>query len=92
MIRQNKQKILDYVLKTFETDEYKNYFADLYWLIPDYVFDIPASTSLKYHNPEQCGTHGLVLHILMFQSILEYLINLEYLKSHMTAVETDSLI
>lgn len=84
MNKENKQRILDYVLKSFETQSFKDYFTDMYWLIPDYVFDIPASTSLKYHNKEQCSEHGLIIHILMFQAIVEYIINLEYLSSKMT--------
>ncbi len=91
MNKEEKQKVLDYVLKTFETQKYKDYFTDMYWLIPEYVFDIPASTSLKYHNAEQCGPHGLVVHILMFQSIMEYIINLEYVHEKLDPSSRDSL-
>lgn len=89
MVREHKQKILDYVLKTFETQQFKDYFTDMYWKIPEYVFDIPASTSLKYHNAEQCGEHGLTIHILMFQAILEYMINLEFLNEKTTPEARD---
>ena len=64
-------------LEKFETDHMKQYCADMIKLIPDYIFDMPSSTSGKYHNATQCQPHGQIYHIVMFASIMNYRLNLE---------------
>lgn len=62
-------------------------------LIPDYIFVIPSSTSLKYHNATQCQAHGQIYHILMFAEIMNYILNLEYIKEKKvtSAIQRDLL-
>ena len=54
----DKVKVFEGLLNKFETDEIRDYCADMIKEIPDYIFTIPSSTSFKYHNKTQCQPHG----------------------------------
>ena len=75
----NEQKIVVFLplLEKFETEEMKLYCQDMIKQIPDYIFEMPSSTSGKYHNATQCLPHGQVYHIIMFAEILNYLLALK---------------
>lgn len=77
----DKRKVFECLLNQFETDEMRNYCADIIEKIPDYIFTIPSSTSFKYHNKTQCQPHGQIYHILMFAEIMNYVLGLEYVQS-----------
>ena len=87
----NKIKIFEELLNKFETDEIKDYCADMIKEIPDYIFTIPSSTSFKYHNKTQCQPHGQIFHILMFAEIMNYVLELEYVKERTNERQRDCL-
>ena len=78
----NKVKIFEELLNEFETEKMRLYCEDMIQLIPDYIFQIPSSTSMKYHNKTQCQTHGQLYHIIMFGTIMNYILGLKYVKEH----------
>ena len=80
MTREEKCKIFERLLNSFETDEIRDYCNDMIEQIPDYIFTIPSSTSFKYHNKTQCQIHGQIFHILMFGEIMNYILGLEYVQ------------
>lgn len=73
----DKKGICKLLTAQFETEEFKNYFMDMVEHIPDYVFEMPSSTSGKYHNATQCQRFGQLYHVFMFQSILEHRLRLK---------------
>ena len=73
----NKQIVFKNLLDNFETQDMRLYCEDMIEQIPDYIFDMPSSTSGKYHNKTQCQPHGQVYHIIMFAEILNYLLALK---------------
>lgn len=77
MNKDTKVAVFRPLLDKFETEEMKLYCSDMIEQIPDYIFDIPSSTSGKYHNATQCQPHGQVYHIIMFAEILNYLLALK---------------
>jgi len=77
MDKQDKRKIFEIAANNFETDNIKNYFLDMCEEIPDYIFLIPASTSMKYHNATQCQKFGQLYHEYMFASIMEHRLRLK---------------
>lgn len=89
----NKIKIFEELLNQFETEEIRLYCEDMIQLIPDYIFLIPSSTSMKYHNKTQCQTHGQLYHIIMFGTIMNYILGLKYVRENIvtTPVERDCL-
>lgn len=78
----NEQKISVFLqsLSKFETKEMMLYCRDMIAQIPDYIFDMPSSTSGEFHNATQCRPHGQVYHIIMFAEILNYLLALKHNK------------
>lgn len=72
MTEEQKVAVFQPYLEQFETDKMRLYCTDMIKTIPDYLFDIPSSTSMKYHNKTQCEPHGQVYHIIMFAEILNY--------------------
>lgn len=78
----NKIKIFKELLNQFETEEIRMYCEDMIQLIPDYIFQIPSSTSMKYHNKTQCQTHGQIYHIIMFGAIMNYILGLKYIRDN----------
>lgn len=79
--KMDKVKIFKPILSKFETEEMRQYCEDMITEIPDYVFTIPSSQSLKYHNVTQCQPHGQIFHILMFGEIMNYILDLEYMQN-----------
>ena len=76
-----KQNIFEPMFKHFETEEILEYFKEVVTKIPNGIFYKPASSSGKYHNSQQIGDYGQLIHIYMFSDILNMLLNLEYNKS-----------
>ena len=77
---QQKQKVFEPMFKYFETEEILEYFKEVVTKIPDAIFYKPASSSGKYHNSQQIGRYGQLIHIYMFSDILNILLDLEYNK------------
>lgn len=87
----DKVKVFEGLLNKFETDEIRDYCADMIKEIPDYIFTIPSSTSFKYHNKTQCQPHGQIFHILMFAEVMNYVLGLEYVKEKTNDRQRDCL-
>jgi len=87
----DKVKVFGGLLNKFETDEIRDYCADMIKEIPDYIFTIPSSTSFKYHNKTQCQPHGQIFHILMFAEVMNYVLGLEYVKEKTNERQRDCL-
>ena len=77
---EQKQKVFEPMFKYFETEEILEYFKEVVTKIPDAIFYKPASSSGKYHNSQQIGKYGQLIHIYMFSDILNMFLNLEYNK------------
>ena len=81
MNKNQKEKIVALFTENMETQEFKDYLMDIGMLVPDYWFEMPASTTSKYHSAQQCITPGgQVIHCLLFASILEHLLKLKHFK------------
>lgn len=80
MLITNEQKIAVFepMFEKFETEEILEYFKEMVTKIPDAIFYKPASSSGKYHNRQQVGDYGQLIHIYMFSDILNMLLELEY--------------
>ena len=58
---------------------------------PVSFWEIPASTTGKYHPEYTLGRGGLVRHVKAATQILNYILDLEYCKSLIPAVERDCM-
>ena len=74
---ETKQKILDYILdsKTFYTPELREFAVFAFERLPGYFWDKPASSSGKYHPPDERGVAGLSLHTYRVCRVANLLIN-----------------
>lgn len=61
-------------------------------LLPSYFFEVPASSSLKYHPKYACGKHGLYLHVKAAVKIAYELLTLEMYQNIFTDEEKDLII
>lgn len=78
MTREEKIAVFAPYLEKFETEEMRLYCEDMIEQIPDYIFEIPSSTSGKFHNQTQCLSHGQIYHIVMFAEVMNYRLGLKY--------------
>lgn len=72
-----KKAVFKELLDKFETEEMRLYCEDMIEQIPDYFFTMPSSTSGKFHTATQCKPHGQVYHVIMFGTIMNYLLSLK---------------
>ena len=63
---EQKIAVFEPMFKKFETEEILKYFKEVVIKIPDAIFYKPASSSGKYHNKQQIGNYGQLIHIYMF--------------------------
>lgn len=77
---EQKQEVFEPMFEHFETEEILEYFKKIVTKIPDAIFYKPASSSGKYHNSQQIGEYGQLIHIYMFSDILNMFLDLEYNK------------
>ena len=76
----NEQKVAVFepMFEKFENGYILEFFKEIVQFIPDAIFYKPASSSGKYHNRQQVGDYGQLIHIYMFSDILNMLLDLEY--------------
>lgn len=74
-----KTDIFKTELSWIKSDKIRDYFTKAVNLLPDYFFEIPASSTGKYHPEYATGSGGLVRHTKAFAGILRDLVELEYL-------------
>ena len=80
MTEEMKVAVFQPYLDKFETDGMRLYCTDMIKQMMDYIFDMPSSTTGKWHNATQCQVHGQIYHVLMFAEILNYILDLKYFK------------
>lgn len=80
MTDEMKVAVFQPYLDKFESEEMKLYCTDMIKQMMDYIFDMPSSTTGKFHNRTQCQIHGQIYHVLMFAEILNYILDLKYFK------------
>jgi len=64
-------------LKLIEYESIRNFTQEILTIMPDYFFEIPASSTGKYHPKYGLGTGGLVRHTRAAVKIAHELFNLE---------------
>lgn len=75
----NKKNVFKSELLTLKNVKIREYFEKAVEFLPDYFFEIPASSTGKYHPEYATGSGGLVRHTKAFFAILSDLLNLEFI-------------
>lgn len=82
-----KTNVFKSILKQFETKELREYCEDMIELVDERIFRMPASTTYKYHNETQCKYGGQCYHVLMAATIMNHILELDYIKKNIATTE-----
>lgn len=87
----NKKEMLRPEIDMIQNEKYKNNLKVLIDNIPDYFFEIPASSTGKYHPEFSAGPQGLLRHTKVATRIANELLSLECYQEMFTKEEQDLL-
>lgn len=88
----DKIKVFEREINYIKKDSYKESLKILINLLPDYFFEIPASSTGKYHPKYALGDGGLVRHTKVVVRIGYELLNNESIGFSFTSDEKDLLL
>ena len=87
-----KETIFNEILNTIENDDIRDFGEKCIQRINPYFWEIPASSSLKYHAAYACTTPlGLAKHTLALVRFLNYMFEIESIRIQFTSREQDLL-
>lgn len=92
MTNEEKIALFEKEIAYMEIENIKDFFKKAITLVPDYFFEVPASSSGKFHSSLECGFGGLVYHTRSVAKVANYLVNLQQYKSKLNEVEKDCVI
>ena len=92
MTNEEKIALFEKEVAYMQTEGVKDFFVKAITLVPDYFFEVPASSSGKFHSVLECGFGGLVYHTRSVAKVANYLVNLHQYKSKLNDVERDCVI
>lgn len=87
-----KTKVFEPEINYIENERYKENIRILIDLLPDYFFEVPASSTGKYHPTFALGTCGLVRHTKVAVKIAKELFNNESISGAYTHNEKDLML
>ena len=90
-MRNEKSKIFDSLLDTFENEDIKNFANECIETIPNYFWDVGASSTGKYHPQYALGDLGLARHTCALVRFLNHILNIDCYKNEFTSRERDLL-
>lgn len=92
MTNEEKIALFEKEINYLNGEEFKEFVKKAITLLPDYFFEVPASSSGKFHSALESGFGGLVYHTKAVAKVANYLVNLQQYKSRLTETETDCII
>ena len=92
MTSEEKLALFEKEIGYMEIENIKDFFKKAITLVPNYFFEVPASSSGKFHSALECGYGGLVYHTKSVAKVANYLVNLQQYKSKLNEVEKDCVI
>ena len=86
------REIFDEVLETFENEDIKEFANKCLDTIPDYIYEVPASSTLRYHPAYACETPlGLAKHTVALCRFLNHMFEVESIGCQFNSRERDLL-
>jgi hypothetical protein len=92
MTNEEKIALFEKEINYMEIEDIKDFFKKAITIIPDYFFEVPASSSGQFHSALECGFGGLVYHTRSVAKVANYLVNLQQYKSKLNEVEKDCVV
>lgn len=90
-MKNEKAKIFDVLLETFENEDIKNFTKECIETIPNYFWDVGASSTGKYHPQYALGDLGLARHTCALVRFLNHILNIDCYRNDFTSRERDLL-
>lgn len=87
----SKSKIFDSLLETFENEDIKIFAKECIKTIPNYFWDVGASSTGKYHPQYALGDLGLARHTCALVRFLNHVLSIDCYKNDFTSRERDLL-
>lgn len=87
----DKAKIFDSLLDTFENEDIKTFAKECIEAIPNYFWDVGASSTGKYHPQYALGDLGLARHTCALVRFLNHILSIDCYKNDFTSRERDLL-
>ena len=88
----NKKETFKDELEYIKNEDYRKSAENLLEQVPDYFFEVPASSTGKYHPSFSGGEKGLIRHTKVALKIANDILSLEYTKGQFTENEKDLLL
>ena len=88
----NKKEMFKNELEYIKNENYRKSAENLLEQVPEYFFEVPASSTGKYHPSFSNGEKGLVRHTKVAMKIAKDILDLEYLNQKFTENEKDLLL
>jgi hypothetical protein len=92
MTNEEKISLFEKEIDYMKIENIKDFFKKAITLVPDYFFEVPASSSGKFHSSLECSFGGLVYHTRSVAKVANYLVNLQQYTSKLNEVEKDCVI
>ena len=92
MTNEEKIALFKKEIEYMEIEDFKDFFKKAITLVPDYFFEVPASSSGKFHSSLECGYGGLVYHTKSVAKMANYLVNLQQYKSKLNEAERNCVV
>ena len=84
-------KFVEPILSTFENEDIKNFAVELLNKLPDYIWDVGASSTGKYHPAYTLGQLGLMKHQVAVVRFINFFFELDQYKNRFDSRKRDLL-
>lgn len=88
-MRNEKAKIFDSILNTIENEDIRHFAEECIETIPDYFWEVGASSTGKYHPQYALGELGLARHTCALVRFLNHILNVNCFGDKFTSREKD---
>jgi hypothetical protein len=88
-LRNEKAKIFDSILNTIENEDIRHFAEECIETIPDYFWEVGASSTGKYHPQYALGELGLARHTCALVRFLNHILNVDCFGDKFTSREKD---
>lgn len=92
MTNEERISLLEKEIEYLNSEDFKEFVKKAITLLPDYFFEVPASSSGRFHSALESGFGGLVYHSKAVAKIANYLVNLQQYKSKLNDTEKDCIV
>lgn len=83
-MKEHQKKIVDGILSTIMNDDIRQFAQVLVDNFPDYIWEVPASSSGRFHPLHDQGEGGLIRHLVAVTRMLNYFFELEQYNSKLS--------